>query len=95
MSFPRVRRGEDPIWEDESFETDLLVVFVIPYDEFCRVRDAGLEEYMDRRLYEDGIKKLLTLLDEKGIDVPGIRSVLSRALEYHSYVEYSQRSLYK
>ena len=91
MSFPRVRRGEDPIWEDESFETDLLVVFVIPYDEFCRVREAGFEEFMEehgKKLYEDEVGELLSVLDEKEIDVPEMKGALAKVTECHSFVEY-------
>ena len=88
-----LKRSEDPNWEDESFETDLLIVFAIPYDEFCRVREVGFEEYMEehgRRLYEDEVRELLTVLvlDEKEIDVPEMRGALAKVTECHSFVEY-------
>ena len=84
-----LERGEDPNWEDESFETDLLVVFVIPYDEFCRIREVGFEKHMEECgdvLHEDGVRELLSVLKE--MDVPEIKGALSNVLEWHSYVEY-------
>ena len=84
-------RGEYSIWEDESFETDLLVVFIIPYDELCRVREVGFEEFVEehgKRLYENGVRELLSGLDEKGIDAPEMRGALAKVTECHSFVEY-------
>ena len=83
-------KKEEPLWEAGYYDPDLLTVFSIPYDEFCRVRGGiSFAEYMEERgsvLHEDGVRELLELM--KDIDAPEIKGVLSEVLEWHSYVEY-------
>ena len=82
----------DPDWMRESFETDSLKVFLIPYEEFCEIREPlPIEDYLhedSHRMYDAEIERYLALLDKNGMAVPQIKAVLTEALRYHTFVEF-------
>ena len=87
----------DADWFRGSYETEVLKVFDIPYDEFCRIREKlPIDEYLAEdswRLYEPEIKRYLSLLQEQSLQVPQLISVLTEALKYHTFVEYVEEHI--
>ena len=87
----------DADWFCGSYETDVLKVFNIPYDEFCQIREkVPIEDYLAEgswRLYETETKRYLSLLQEQSLQVPKLISVLTEALEYHTFVEYVEEHI--
>ena len=84
----------DADWDRGSYETESLIVFQIPYEEFCVLRYfLPIEDYLREktwRMYDEEIRRYLSLLDEEEIDVLRTRAVLMATLKYHTFVEYSE-----
>lgn len=87
----------DVDWFRGDYETEILKVFNIPYDEFYIIRaNLPIEDYMAEfswRMYDAEIEKYLFLLREKGLKVPRLRSTLIEALNYHTFVEYVEENI--
>ena len=87
----------DVDWSLGDYETDILRVFNIPYDEFCIIREnLPLEDYLAEdsyRMYDTEIEHYLSLLKEKQLNVPFLFSILEDALNYHTFVEYVESNL--
>lgn len=87
----------DADWSRGDYETDILKVFNIPYDEFCIIRDSlPIEDYLTEdsyRMYDAEIERYLSLLKEKQLEVPLLFSTLKDALNYHTFVEYVEENI--
>ena len=98
LVIPKNREGmdeyedHDPDWDLGSFETESLIVFLIPYEEYCVLRHfLPIENYLHnntRRMYNAEIELYLSILEKKGIDTPQIRAVLAEAMNYQTFVEF-------
>ncbi len=87
----------DADWSRGDYETEILKVFNIPYDEYCVIRkNLPIEDYLAEdswRMYDAEIEKYISLLWEKGLKVPRLLSALTEALGYHTFVEYIEENI--
>ncbi len=82
---------------EESYENDKMIVFRIPYNEFCILRSyMEIEDYLEEDTYMlsvDSIKKYLAEIEKLKLDTPMVIDVLKRALEYNTYAEFLEGCL--
>ena len=107
---PKTREGaeyyetEGLSFEDEndcelpkSYENDKMIVFCIPYNEFCILRSyIEIEDYFEAdtyRLSARSIKKYLAEIERLKLDTPMVIDVLKRAVEYNTYTEFLESRL--
>ena len=87
----------DPDWSRGTHETKELIVFSIPYNEFCSLRDeADIEDYFEirgNRIDECDTKKLLNDIECLGLSVPYTISTLEEVLRYKTFVYYVEEHI--
>lgn len=87
----------DADWSCGDYETEILKVFNIPYDEFCIIRESlPIDDYLAEeswRMIDPEIKRYISLLREKELNVPQLLNTLIEALDYHTFVEYVEEHI--
>ena len=87
----------DPDWSLGSHETEVLKVFNIPYDEFCIIRkELHIKDFLVEgtwKMYDAEIRRYISLLQKMNLKVPQLLLTLTEALNYHTFVEYSEEHI--
>ena len=81
-------------WE-HSHETEYYILYCIPYDDFCILRQIDdiedlIDEYESRRLPLSEVEKHIKTIEKVAPELTEIIKVLKRALKYNTYVSFDE-----